>query len=80
MIHQMTLNGMKNARPFMLVHQRQCSGVIYTTVNFTDEFRNVLVTRQCVCDGSVRGWLGVVGVVDTRLVYKSRPEVRTVNK
>jgi len=36
---------------------------IYTTINFTDEFRNVAETRQGVCDGSGRlicGWLGVV--------------------
>jgi len=51
-----------------------CGGeVIYTTI----KFRRVSVTRQCVRDGSGRGWLGVV---DTRLVQKSRPEFKTVNK
>ena len=53
---------------------------IYTTINFTDEFSNVSVTLMtCVGDGSERGWLGVVGVVDTRLVQKSRLECKTVN-
>jgi len=41
--------------------------IIYAAINFTDEFRNVSVTLN-VGDGSGRGWLGVVGVIDTRLV------------
>jgi len=43
---------------------------IYTTIKTTSEFRNVsvTVTRRCVGDGNGRGWLGVVSVVDTRLV------------
>jgi len=35
---------------------------IYTTINFTDELRYVSVTPR------VGGWLGVVGVVEIRLV------------
>jgi len=35
----------------------------YTTINFTDEFRNVSVTLMCQrqkCGSLICGWLGVV--------------------
>jgi len=49
---------------------------IYTAINFTDEFRNVSVTLRVGADG----WLGVVAVVDTRLIYKSKSGFKTLNK
>ena len=45
---------------------------IYTTLNFTDESRNVSVTL------GVAGWAWWAW--STRLVQKSRPEFKTVNK
>ena len=41
------------------------SPAIYTTINFTDEFRNVSVTLRV--GSALAAGLGVVGVVDTRL-------------
>jgi len=42
---------------------------IISTVKTTSEFRNVSVmVTVSVGDGSERGWLGVVGMVDTRCV------------
>jgi len=46
--------------------RRQKESIFYNTTKTTDEFRNVSVTATV--NGSGRGWLGVVGVVDIHLV------------